>query len=141
MSKGKPYSDLDQCYCRKCNILLSDTNWKNTTYFRKKKKEYICKDCKNIDRRKYVRNNKHRVFNHYGSFCNCCGENTFEFLCIDHINNDGNVQRKQLKLKSTAFYQWIITNKYPLDLQVLCYNCNAAKSIYGVCAHKLNRTS
>src|SRR5438094_2571359 len=32
---------------------------------------------------------------HYGKVCACCGESTYEFLCIDHINGGGNRQRKQ----------------------------------------------
>lgn len=71
------------------------------------------------------------VLDHYGRMCRCCGEKFIEFLVIDHINNDGNIQRKKFKVD----YRWIIKNKYPKDLQVLCHNCNASKSIYGYCPH------
>ena len=57
---------------------------------------------------------------------------------IDHINNDGNKQRKNGKYTggTANFYYWIKTNNYPTDLQVLCYNCNMAKAIYKICPHK-----
>ena len=74
------------------------------------------------------------VLKHYGNKCNCCGENKKEFLAIDHINNDGYLQRKKFKFNNR--YNWIIKNKFPKDLQILCHNCNLAKAFYGKCPHK-----
>ncbi len=71
--------------------------------------------------------------------CNCCNVTGIEFLCIDHINNDGNKQRKEFKSIS-SFYSWIIKNNYPDTLQILCWNCNSAKQIYGICPHKVINT-
>ncbi len=80
------------------------------------------------------------VLQHYSKSdipsCNCCGENTLEFLCLDHINNDGNRQR-MIHGIGTRMYLWIIKNEYPTDFQVLCHNCNMAKGLYGQCPHKL----
>lgn len=83
---------------------------------------------------------KTKVIEKYGGKCACCGETKIEFLVIDHINNDGGKERKQ-KYGSQfgASYSWYLELKrMPIrkDLQVLCYNCNAAKSIYGNCPHK-----
>ena len=136
MPRGIPYIEDNDYYCRVCKTLLDFDNWKNTTYYRKKIKEYICRHCKNKDRRRYRHHNKIKVFNAYGNECTCCGEKTFEFLVIDHINNDGGIQRRLLNKKSTSFYQWIISNNFPDNLQILCYNCNAAKEYYGICPHK-----
>jgi hypothetical protein len=33
------------------------------------------------------------------------------------------------------FYRWLITNNFPDDFQILCHNCNYAKS-HGGCPHK-----
>jgi hypothetical protein len=78
------------------------------------------------------------IFNHYGKQCVCCGE-SFEFLTLDHINNNGAEHRRQLgrpRAGGDAFYRWVIKNNFPEDLQPLCWNCNCAKSIYGICPHE-----
>ena len=78
-----------------------------------------------------------KVFNWYGNKCKCCGENQFEFLTIDHINNDGGSHRKEIKKTGSRMYLWIIKNNFPDIFQTLCYNCNCAKHWNnGVCPHK-----
>lgn len=85
------------------------------------------------ERQKLVtRQNRKKVIEHYGGRCVCCDESTFEFLAIDHINGMGEQQRKQWR--SGNFYTWIMKNNYPLDLQILCHNCNSAKGFY--CPHQ-----
>jgi hypothetical protein len=75
------------------------------------------------------------VFEAYGNKCQCCGESRPEFLVIDHKYNDGAKHRRQLKARN--FYHWLRQNNYPKDrFQILCWNCNMAKSIYGKCPHK-----
>ena len=86
--------------------------------------------------KKYYRRAKSAVFNHYGNNdpkCACCGEKQMEFLCIDHINGGGSQQRKVLKRGN--IYHWLKMTKFPKGYQVLCHNCNAGKSIYGICPH------
>jgi len=78
---------------------------------------------------------KEDVFSHYGNRCACCGESHTEFFTIDHINNNGNEHRRQLKNTKNNFYSWIKQNNYPEDLQILCWNCNQAKAFYGACPH------
>ena len=99
---------------------------KNRDLILKKNKE------KTIKKRK-------KVLLKYGNKCSCCGENTFEFLAIDHINNDGSKHRKQLGINSsTAMVNWIIENNYPPIFQIHCHNCNMARHIYKICPHKKN---
>ena len=71
--------------------------------------------------------------------CECCGEKIFQFLQIDHLNNDGNIHRKKLGLiGGAAFYRWLIKNNLPEGYQVLCVNCNWGKNVNkGVCPHKI----
>lgn len=80
------------------------------------------------------------IINHYSSGkreCACCGESILRFLTIDHINNDGNEQRKKIHPGGSRFYSWIINNNFPDGFQVLCLNCNLGKSHNnGVCIHK-----
>jgi len=59
--------------------------------------------------------------------CAHCGESTFEFLTLDHINNDGGKHRKSQKITGSSIYQWVKMNNYPPTFQILCYNCNFLK--------------
>ena len=81
-----------------------------------------------------------QVFEAYGGYkCNCCGENKPMFLSIDHVDNDGAIERKSGKYcgSGTGFYQWLRKNKFPLGYQVLCMNCNTGKHKNGgVCPHQ-----
>ena len=80
---------------------------------------------------------KTKVYDHYGAFCHCCGETELSFLVLDHINNDGSVQRK-VHGKGHHQYRWIVKNKFPADFQVLCSNCNQSKKMNGgVCIHQV----
>ena|SRR3990167_3114899 len=85
---------------------------------------------------------KKEVFAHYtnNTFkCACCGESEYVFLCLDHINNDGAEHRRKISGKNNrtfGIYAWLRKNKFPVGFQVLCHNCNWAKS-HGGCPHKL----
>lgn len=82
--------------------------------------------------REYALQAKYAAFDHYGWFCQCCGEEDIRFFCLDHINNDGAFHRKQNK---SNLYTWARVNNYPPTLQTYCHNCNFAKHVYGVCPH------
>jgi len=86
----------------------------------------------------YFRKLKAEVIREYGSLCKCCGEDTFEFMSIDHINNDGARHREEAKCGGgSTFYLWLKRNKFPKDnFQLLCFNCNYAKHRYGICPHQ-----
>lgn len=86
------------------------------------------------DRRKKVRM---AVFEKYGNKCACCGESLYEFLVIDHINNDGKGHRAMFNNHGDSIYKDILES--PIDhakYQVLCHNCNMAKACFGECPHK-----
>lgn len=70
----------------------------------------------------------------YGGVCTCCGEKQIEFLCIDHVEGGGNKHRKTMTTKSIG--EWLYANNYPKGFQVLCFNCNSAKSAYKKCPHQ-----
>jgi hypothetical protein len=77
----------------------------------------------------------------YGGKCVCCGETAQEFLGIDHVNNDGADHRRKLSRQNRngggrRTYQWLRQHGYPQDaFQLLCHNCNMARSFYGECPH------
>lgn len=152
--------------CRVCNCPLENGKFLCPTHTRgistvkkiridKYKKAGICVDCgKNPTERNRVRcprchtrnlttnNNTYRKFSRdviilYGGKCVCCGETELNFLTLDHINNDGALQRKE-RSAGSATYKWVMKER-PADLQVLCYNCNCAKGHYGICPHEIAR--
>jgi ferric-dicitrate binding protein FerR (iron transport regulator) len=92
------------------------------------------KTKRNQDRR------RDEVFAAYGGYrCACCAETERMFLSIDHINNDGNVERKSGAYRSsgTAFYLWLCKQGFPRGYQVLCMNCQVGKHKNGgVCPHQ-----
>jgi len=91
-----------------------------------------CADCRAAQLIK-MRQRRLEVLTHYGLFCACCGEDTFEFLQIDHINNDGARHRREV---GRSLYSWLQKNGYPAGFQTLCANCNIAKAQHGVCPHQ-----
>lgn len=86
-------------------------------------------------RRRYIRNLRLEIINHYGGKCKCCGETSKEFLAIDHINGCGTKQRKKIG-GGVNFYNWIKRNNFPNTLRVLCHNCNQSLGFYGYCPHQ-----
>jgi len=72
--------------------------------------------------------------------CACCGESTYEFLTIDHINGGGNKHRKKLRKIKIGFgneiYRWLKIAGYPPGFRILCYNCNQVIGFYGYCPHQ-----
>jgi len=77
------------------------------------------------------------VMEHYSNGkleCDCCGENIYEFLTIDHIDGGGSKHRKELK--GNSMYDWIIANDFPNNFRVLCMNCNYAKRFGDKCPHE-----
>lgn len=98
-------------------------------------KEYRLKNRQLInDRRKLF---KEEVLSKYGKHCQCCGESNPVFLTIDHVGGDGGTHRKSCGIASgNQTYRWLKRNNYPPGFQILCYNCNLAKSRDGICPHK-----
>ena len=78
------------------------------------------------------------IYDHYGRSCACCGYDDVRFLTIDHVNNDGNVRRKEGYGQFSEYMR--ITKTFPDDIQILCMNCNFAKARFGgVCPHEADR--
>lgn len=73
----------------------------------------------------------------YGGSCACCGEKESLFLQLDHVFNDGHIDRKENK---TSAKLWAKLKKqgWPKDrYQLLCANCNFGKAMNGgVCPHQ-----
>ena len=61
--------------------------------------------------------------------CVRCGIDDIDVLCLDHINNDGNIHRKHKRGAGTVYYKWLRNHHFPKGFQVLCANCNLKKEI------------
>lgn len=119
--------------------------WKNDPKLRErnkiaaKKYQLLNKEKIKTNSRKVRQAKREAVIIKYGGKCACCGEGNLLFLCIDHIHNNGATERKEIG-GSNGVYNKLINEEVLADqYQVLCYNCNSAKEIYGICPHKTQR--
>ncbi len=138
--------------CTKCGVELPLESFHRMGVQRGKlRRRSDCSTCRAAYRRAYRRQpetlerNRHQraeVLTHYSGFpaiCRCCGEREEAFLVIDHINGGGARQRRELGGGSSKFYRWLKSAGFPGGFQVLCHNCNMAKSTRGECPHEKER--
>lgn len=88
-------------------------------------------------RRKFYPALRSEMIAAYGGKCACCGESEPKFLQLDHIFNDGHIERK--KVRTTMVLATRLKRLgWPKDRhQLLCANCNFGKQVNGgVCPHK-----
>lgn len=142
--------------------------WHNGTFEEAKKKyQLLCHNCnwskhrgKGVCRHKreslhdvsgsgmYQRKIANVAKGYLGTLCSCCNESIQEFLCIDHVNNDGNLEKKNSNGTRNTYKCYIkIIDTFKggnednikhikNQLQLLCWNCNESKADYSLCAHK-----
>lgn len=78
----------------------------------------------------------------YGSQCACCGESNILFLTLDHVHGNGHEERRRgFGKDKNRFRSYLIKHNFPADYQLLCWNCNCTKGIYGECPHQSGRTT
>jgi hypothetical protein len=148
--------------CRMCGNKLT---LENQRPYDRKKHRHICRLCHNIYLREY-NNNHPRKYHHnydeenrynrnrqrkiklemieaYGGKCCCCGEEHFEFLCIDHIYTDGSIERNSKEHRGrlvnggSALYRYLKKMGWPKDrYRLLCNNCNWSRAVFGYCPHQ-----
>jgi hypothetical protein len=119
--------------CRHCNkqVEYSDLDKSQLKYG-----HWICKKCESNRGVSKNRKMKLAVIEAYGRRCDCCGENRFEFLTIDHVKGGGNRHRRKIGTPF-QFYCWLRRNNYPKDaFRLLCYNCNMSVGHFGYCPHR-----
>lgn len=96
---------------------------------------WTCKKCEAERTLTKARKLKREVVDAYGGKCMCCGDTHWQFLTVDHINNDGATQRKTIH-SGNSFYYYLKRNGFPRDeYALLCMNCNWCKGVFGHCAH------
>ena len=137
VNKAKRGSGISS-YCYACDKLRqheSDAKRDRTQYI---KAHYAAnKEAINAQSRDWRKALRAETFRRYGGHCQCCGESTSEFLCIDHINGGGVQHRKAVGRGGTGFYSWLRKQGYPDGYQVLCHNCNESLGYWGYCPHQV----
>lgn len=74
------------------------------------------------------------ILNHYSGgkmCCANCGFSDTRALQVDHIENNGAEERRELfgnrLFAGNRFYRWVRRNNYPTGYAILCANCNIIK--------------
>jgi len=102
---------------------------KITEYLRQWRKPRL--EIDNLKAKETYQKNKMMCLNHYSKEkieCKKCKEDEIAFMTLDHIK-----PRKELghtrETSASALYRILIRDKFPLGLQILCYNCNMVKEV------------
>ena len=154
-----PLSEAQRRYKLKNKKIIAERNaiWyqKNMDRHKKRNREYYKKNAERIKKRNRLHRLTNReehleyakarrlkqkrvVIDHYSkgkNECKCCGEKEFNFLTLDHINNDGN--RDRVKSKNNL-HSYLIRNNFPKGIRVMCFNCNSGRELSPgkICPHK-----
>lgn len=113
---------------------------KNRELRRKWNNEWIASHKDQYNASKYIYRDKlkYQVLSHYSDGkpkCCRCGFDNIDALCLDHVNDDGAIERKKMNIScrgimnGSRIYEEIRKRNYPSGLQVLCANCNLIKEI------------
>ena len=127
--------------CRKCGKRQTDAGYLQCGSCRQTGAQEMFRwrqrtgDRSKIYQRSWNRKRRKIVIKHYGGKCKCCGENTFEFLAVDHKEGGGDAHRREVG-SGGKMIEWVIKNDFPPIFQILCHNCNQAIGYYGSCPHK-----
>lgn len=149
ISCGKRPQDGTKRRCFDCAIKRSTSQKQKTRLWRERglcvgcgkgrdvEGRKTCQNCYEKDRASKKRKgfrDKLKFIEMYGGCCKCCGEENPSFLTADHINRDGNVERKRgrgVKYKD-------LIRSFRKDIQILCFNCNCGRELHdGICPHKI----
>ena len=114
--------------CAKCGNINENTG------------KFLCNLClaKQIERMRVRRKeNKEFIINYFGGKCKECGEKDIRCLSLDHVNNDGYLDKKSSSGNRQVTPTWyaklvkLIKSKkeLPRELQLLCFNCHAKKDL------------
>lgn len=137
-TKENTYIEIASKYrtrkCKTCRLMIQ-RRWakNNRQHYNKRQRNYW---------KTWIIKTRKEVLTHYGNgklSCVCCNENTYQFLTLDHINNNGQEERKKYGSNNNII-SMLKTKGYPKGYQTLCWNCNLGKrSNKGTCPHKAEK--
>lgn len=134
--QARVYVIIEEKPCTKCLKVQSASEFKRNRTSADGL-THLCRSCIRDNHARWRRATKQRILTELGGACACCGENTFEFLSIDHINGGGKKHREALDNDQARLYREILNEGCPRDkYRVLCHNCNQALGAYGFCPHQ-----
>ena len=117
-----------------CRKGLHEFTPENT--IQKKNGQRTCRKCNQIKSSQQTSRLKRIVLSFYGPNKEArrswpkCEVSDIDMLCLDHINDDGALERKSgIASKGKAFYRRLRREKFPPGYQTLCYNHNQKKRI------------
>lgn len=137
-------------YCPRCEEEKEGDNSGSDTN-RKDGLQCWCKTCRSDANKVYYvyKGEQHRAYNRartrelrelviegYGGACFCCGETSYEFLALDHVDGDGKEDRS--KRGGYGPYRMAVEENFPDRYRLLCHNCNLAIGFYGYCPHEVD---
>jgi len=93
------------------------------------------------DAKLYQRKSRWAVLSYYSGGgipkCACCGETRYEFLAINHKENNPDKRTvKEKRISGLRIITWLINHNLPEGFNVLCHNCNCSDGFSGFCPHK-----
>lgn len=119
-------------YCNDCKTLKETEEFASNKTSKDGFQAY-CRICHRKRMAEYYLSLRHAVLDAYGWECQCCGEDRYEFLAIDH--------ETALKISredgGTRLYQRLKREGYPEGFRTLCHNCNCSRGYYGYCPHEV----
>jgi len=78
---------------------------------------------------------RRKALEKYGGKCQCCGEQTEEFLTFDHIGGRRSGAGKNAETSLALYYRLYYEGNDP-NIRILCYNCNCSLGSRGYCPHQ-----
>jgi len=130
--------EVETLKCSLCKEIKNINRFAKRADFQHTRRRKDCMDCVNKRTQKLWVKTRKEIFDFYGWECKCCGENIKEFMTLDHINNDGYLDKNPNGTKKSGKELYLLVKKqgFPDKYQTLCHNCNFAKKLKGGCPHQ-----
>ena len=140
LEAGKRYREKNKEKRRNANKIWYEKNKererRKQSIYRKTNKDKVNESTR-IWQKAHIRKLRKEMIEAYGGKCCCCGETEPIFMQLDHINNDGSIERRRYG-NHVVEWQELKKTGWPKNRhQLLCANCNYGKRMNnGICPHK-----